>query len=300
MVGMKLKIKNYIVPELPEVQTTVNGLNSKVLNRTFVDVWSDWKKLIKMPKDFDLFKKELKGKKIKRVWRRAKNVVFELSGGCSLLIHQKMTGHLLHGTWNIKHGTWVPAHSGPLEDKINSYIHLIFFLNNGKMIALSDVRKFAKAELWKTEDLMEDFKKLGPEPLEKDFTFNKFKERFINKKGKIKTILMEPKIIVGVGNIYASEALWWAKINPEKDASKLNDKELKALYISVKKVLLEGIKFGGDSFSDYRNVDGEAGKFENNKKVYKREGEKCFRCKNQIKRVKFGGRSTFFCPQCQG
>ena len=299
MVGMKLKIKNYIVPELPEVQTTVNGLNSKVLNRTFVDVWSDWKKLIKMPKDFDLFKKELKGKKIKRVWRRAKNVVFELSGGCSLLIHQKMTGHLLHGTWNIKHGTWVPAHSGPLEDKINSYIHLIFFLNNGKMIALSDVRKFAKAELWKTEDLMEDFKKLGPEPLEKDFTFNKFKERFINKKGKTKTILMEPKVIVGVGNIYACEALWWAKINPEKDVSKLNDKELKALYLSVKKVLLEGIKFGGDSFSDYRNVDGESGKFESNKKVYKREGEKCFRCKKQIKRVKFGGRSTFFCPKCQ-
>jgi len=287
------------MPELPEVETTVRGLHSKVLNRTFVDVWSDCEKLIKKPKDFELFKKELKGKKIKKVWRRAKNVIFELSNNYSLLIHQKMTGHLLYGTWNIKNGTWIPTHSGPLEDKINSYIHLIFFLDNKKMIALSDVRKFAKAELWKTEDLMEDFKKLGPEPLDKNFTFQKFKKRFKNKKGKIKTVLMDPKIIVGLGNIYTSESLWLARIHPAKNVSQLSEKELKNLYISIRKVLSAGIRLGGDSFSDYRNVDGEPGKFESNKKVYQREGKKCFRCKTPIKRIKFGGRSTFFCPKCQ-
>ncbi len=287
------------MPELPEVQTTVQGLHSKVLNRTFVDVWSDWKKLVKKPNNFELFKKELKGKKIKRVWRRAKNVIFELSQGYSLLIHQKMTGHLLHGTWNMKHGTWVPSQNGPLNEKINTFLHLIFFLDNKTMIALSDVRKFAKAELWKTEDLLEDFKKLGPEPLEKEFTFKKFKERLKNKKGKVKIVLLDPKVIVGIGNIYASESLWSAKIHPEKDVSRLTEKELKALYSSIKKVLLSGIRLGGDSFSDYRNVDGKKGKFDDERKVYQRGKEKCFRCKTEIKRITLGGRGTFFCPKCQ-
>ena len=120
------------MPELPEVQTTVNGLNSKVLNRAFVDVWSDWKKLVKKPGSFNLFKKELKGKKIKRVWRRAKNVIFELSENYSLLIHQKMTGHLLYGAWSMKHGTWV-AQNGPMQDKINGYLRIVFFLDNGQV-----------------------------------------------------------------------------------------------------------------------------------------------------------------------
>ena len=142
------------MPELPEVQTTVNGLKPKVLNRTFVDVWSDWKKTIKRPKSFEEFLSQIKNKKIKNIWRRAKNVIFDLSDGHSLLIHQKMTGHLLYGTWNIKLGTWKPVdQKGPLNDPYNRFLHLIFFLDNGKMIALSDARKFAKVELWKTEDL---------------------------------------------------------------------------------------------------------------------------------------------------
>ncbi len=97
------------MPELPEVETTIRGLKPKVLNRTFVDVWSDWKKTIKKPKDFEQFLKEIKGKKIKKIWRRAKNIIFDLSENYSLLVHQKMTGHLLYGTWNIKHGMWAPA-----------------------------------------------------------------------------------------------------------------------------------------------------------------------------------------------
>ena len=289
------------MPELPEVQTTVKGLNSKVLNRTFVDVWSDWKKMVKKPKDFEVFKKELKGKKILKVWRRAKNVIFELSGGYSLLIHQKMTGHLMVGEWKLEGQKWKPVKAGPLEEKINTFLHLVLFLDNKKMIALSDVRKFAKVELWKTNELINsaEFKNIGPEPLEKDFTFKKFKDLFKNKKGKVKQVIMNPEFIAGIGNIYSSEALWLAKIHPQKDVSKLSEKELQLLYNAVQRVLLAGIKLGGESFSDYRDVDGKKGHFDDERKVYKREKEKCRRCKTPIKRLKFGGRSAFFCPKCQ-
>ena len=142
------------MPELPEVETTIRGLNKKVLGRTFVDVWSDWKKTIKRPHNFDIFAKELKGKNIKKVWRRAKNIIFELSENYSLLIHQKMTGHLMVAKWKMKKGKWKPIKRGPLDEKINLYIHLMFFLNDNQMIALSDLRKFAKAELWKTDELL--------------------------------------------------------------------------------------------------------------------------------------------------
>ena len=289
------------MPELPEVQTTVNGLQTKVLERTFVDVWSDWKKTIKKPDSFADFKKELTGKKIKKIWRRAKNIIIDLSDGYSLLIHMKMTGHLLVGQWILKDGVWKPKEKGPMEEKINTFLHIIFMLDNGVMIALSDVRKFAKIEFWKTEELLvsPSFLRLGPEPLEKDFTFKKFEAIFKKKKGKVKQVIMNPEVIAGVGNIYASEALWRACIHPEKRVEKLSTQELKSLLSAIKKVLLVGIKFGGDSFSDYRDVDGRHGQFENKKMVYQREGEGCKRCREKIKRIVFGARSAFFCPRCQ-
>ena len=298
------------MPELPEVQTTVKGLNAKVLKRTFIDVWSDWEKIIHLrqgyggqvkKQDFNEFKQKIRGKKIKKIWRRAKNIIFDLSDNYSLLVHQKMTGHLLVGKWSLKEKKWEPVKRGPLDEKINLFIHVLFFLDNGQMIALSDVRKFAKVELWETEDLLnsEEFKNLGPEPLERGFTFGKLKECLKNKKGKIKQVLMDPYIIAGIGNIYSNEALWWSKINPQKNTLKLTEKELKLLYQSIKKVLLAGIKLGGESFSDYRNVEGKKGHFDDERKVYKREKEKCARCKTIITRLKFGGRSAFFCPNCQ-
>jgi formamidopyrimidine-DNA glycosylase len=289
------------MPELPEVETTVKGLSTKVLNRTFVDVWSDWEKTVKKPKDFALFKKELKGKKIIRVWRRAKNVIFELSQGYSLLIHMKMTGHLMVARWKREQETWIPEKRGALDEKINTFLHIIFFLDNGDMIAMSDLRKFAKVELYKTEELLqsEELLGLGPEPLEKSFTFAKFKECLKNKRGKIKQVLMIPQVISGIGNIYSNEALWWAKIHPEKSPSALTEKELKALYTAIKKVLTAGLKLGGESFADYRNVDGKKGHFYKERRIYKREKEPCARCGTIIKRIQFGGRSAFFCPKCQ-
>ena len=300
------------MPELPEVETTVKGLNSKVLKRAFVDVWTDSEKILKKPKNFKEFTREIKGKKINKIWRRAKNIIFDLSGDCSLLVHQKMTGHLLVGNWKLEDKKWRPVGKGPLNDPYNRFLHLIFFLNDppsrkasdgrsGKMLALSDLRKFAKVELWKTDELLDskEFKNLGPEPLDKDFTFEKFKDILRNRKGKIKQVLMNQEIIAGIGNIYSSEALWHSKINPFKDASELDEKELKELYRAIKKVLKAGIRLGGESFSDYRKVDGSKGDFDTERRVYKRENQKCHRCGTLIKRLKFAGRSAFFCPVCQ-
>lgn len=289
------------MPELPEVETTIRGLKPKVLNRTFIDVWSDWTKVVKRPKDFEQFKKEVKGKKITKIWRRAKNIIFDLSEEYLLLVHQKMTGHLLIGYWEKNGNTWQPKRKGPLNNPYNRFLHIIFFLDNGQMLALSDVRKFAKVELWKTEDLLNssEFKNLGPEPLDKSFTFDKFKKIFKNKKGRVKQVIMNPEFIAGIGNIYSSEALWQAKIHPEKNVAKLSESELKSLYQAIRKVLELGIKLGGESFSDYRKPDGSKGDFDTERKAYKREGQKCSRCGTKIKRIKFGGRSAFFCPHCQ-
>jgi len=289
------------MPELPEVQTTVKGLKIKVLERTFIDVWSDWQKLVKKPADFKLFKKVIKNKKIKNIWRRAKNIIFDLSEGYSILVHQKMTGHLLVGKWKLENEKWLPIKAGPLSDPYNRFLHIIFFLDNGDMIALSDARKFAKIELWKTDELLnsKEFKNLGPEPLEKNFTLEKFKKVFENKKGRVKQVIMDPATIAGVGNIYASEALWVAKIHPEKNVAKLSKKELKSLYEAIQKVLTLGVKLGGESFSDYRKPDGTKGDFDTKRKAYKKEGQKCHRCGTKIKRIKVAQRSAFFCPSCQ-
>ena len=212
-----------------------------------------------------------------------------------------MTGHLMVGNWKMKNYQWEPVENEALKEKINTYIHLLFTLDNKKMIALSDLRKFAKVELWKTNELLtsKEFLSWGPEPLEKSFTLAKFKERLKGKRGKVKQVIMVPNVIAGIGNIYSSEALWWAKIHPKKDVSALTDKELKSLYDAIKKVLTAGIKLGGESFADYRNVDGKKGHFDDERRVYKREKQKCFSCKTPIERVKFGGRSAFFCPKCQ-
>lgn len=289
------------MPELPEVETIVRDLQKKVLSRTFLDVWTDSSKTIKKPRSFGEFGKLIKGRKIQKIWRRAKNIIFELSGGCSLLIHQKMTGHLLVGIWDLESGAWKSSEKGALEEPVNDYIHLMFWLDNGKMLALSDLRKFAKVELWKTEELKnsKEFKKIGPEPLEKSFNFGKFKKILKKKKGKIKQVLMNQEVIAGIGNIYSDEILWEAKVHPLRDVSKLSDKELGRIYLTTQKILKKAIELRGTSISDFRDTEGRPGFYGKTRKVYQRKGEKCPRCGDIIKRIKVGGRSAHFCPNCQ-
>jgi formamidopyrimidine-DNA glycosylase len=292
------------MPELPEVETIVRGLKEKIINCKIIDAWTDIPKNIKKPKTFSDFLTQIKNKKIENIYRLGKNIIFELSDNYILLIHQKLTGHLLYGKWEKdKNGKFVSKIPGPLkDDPQNNFLHLILFLDNGFQIALSDLRKFAKIILLKKEEFynLKEIKNLGPDPLDKNFTFEKFKERIFKKKrGKIKKILMDQNIIAGIGNIYSDEILWRAKIHPNKDISQLSEKELKDIYQIMKEVLLDAIILGGESISDFRNIFGKKGNFDKMRKVYRREGENCERCNNKIKRIKIGGRSSYYCPYCQ-
>lgn len=288
------------MPELPEVETIVNDLKKIVIGRKITDVWCDAPKLIKQP-DLEKIKKQIKNLEIKDIYRRGKNILFDLSNDFTLLIHQKMTGHLLYGLWAIKNKKVIPLIDHDLKDPVNSYIHFIIFLDNSYQIALSDLRKFAKIIFAKKENIekLKELKELGPDPLDKNFTFDQFKKILKNKRGKIKTILMDQTIIAGIGNIYSDDILWWAKIHPLQPVQLLTNDELKRLYQTMRKVLKTGLRYRGASISDYRDPYGKKGQYDQIRKVYRRESQKCYRCGTLIKRIKVGGRSSCYCPHCQ-
>lgn len=288
------------MPELPEVETTVNGLKREVLNRTFLDFWTDTPKIVR-GYEVEEFKSRIKDKTIIEIKRRAKNILLLLNSGYYLLIHLKMTGHLLIGRWvySSLEDKNVSLVDGPIrDDSYNRFIRAIFYLDDGRQLALCDMRKFAKIELLTKREVQEISDALGPEPLQ-DLSLDGFVFLFSNKKGKIKQVLMDQAFIAGIGNIYASEILFESQIHPETDASKLNNVELELLYESMKKVLKRAIKEGGDSFSDFRNIYGERGGFQNIMKVYAKDGHVCEKCDSFIIRSKLGGRGTFYCPNCQ-
>ncbi|MFH1582322.1 MAG: DNA-formamidopyrimidine glycosylase [bacterium] len=293
------------MPELPEVETIVRELRDKrarIIGARFLDVWTDNKNMVKKPKDFNVFKQEIKGKKIKNIIRRAKNILFYLSDGKVLLVHQKMTGHFLFSKWKRGNNKWIAVAKGPFsEDPMNRFLHLVFWLDNGKMLALSDLRKFAKAEFWDEKELKESayFKSLGPEPLEKSFNYNSFKKALERKKGKIKQVLLDQTVIAGIGNIYSDEILFTAKIKPTKNIPDLSEKEKKNIYLGIKKILSLAVKLRGESFSDFRRITGEKGFYDKARKVYRKEGEECPVCGEKIQKIKIGGRSAHFCPKCQ-
>jgi len=305
------------MPELPEVETIVRDLRKKIIGRKVKSVWFDSPrqillqkktagfKLVRSPKLGD-FIKQIKGLEIIDVRRRAKNILIYFSNDKMMLIHQKMTGHLLYGKWKIKkvQSTKQLVQSiltGAMQEKVNDYIHFILYFDNGWQLALSDMRKFAKVIFGnKTEiEALKELRELGPEPLERSFDFKKFKEVVGNKTGKIKQVLMDPYVIAGIGNIYSDDILWEAKIHPFQSAKTLNDVELKRIFSAIKKILTQAVKLRGTSFSDYRDVEGKKGYYVNKRRVYQREGEKCLRCRSVIKRIKMGGRSAHFCPKCQ-
>lgn len=291
------------MPELPEVQTIVDDLNKKVKGFTITDVWTDWPKYFRRSKGgFSGFTKEIKNRKILRVWRLGKNIIFDLSDGEKMLIHQKMTGHLLIGKWKTENGKWVAVERGLLSEKVNGYIHVMFWLSSGKMLALSDLRKFAKVLIIDEKDFknLEDVKHIGPDPLASGFSFNKFKSLISKRRGVIKKVLMDQNVVSGIGNIYADDILFTAKIHPLKKVEKLGDKELKAIFEAAKKILKKAVKLRGTSTSDYRDTSGKKGGYGDVRLVYHREGEKCpNKCNGIIKRIKIGSRSAHFCPNCQ-
>ncbi len=303
------------MPELPEVHTTATILNKLVRGRKIVSVWTDLnspyyhgKDNIKDPRYFKRFEREISGKKIVRVWRRAKNVLVDIEGDKTILIHMKMTGHLLYGKY--RHETTGASEKKvwktddvSLSDPFNRFVHLVFTLDNGYHVAFSDMRKFATVKLISdAQALTKEFSKTGPEPLEKSFDWKVLRTTLLRKpRGHIKTVLMDVNTVAGIGNIYSDEILWASKIHPERRVEKINDAEFKTILKHTKELLTKGIDFGGDSMSDYRNPYGERGKFQMHHRVYQRKNETCLRkgCKGIIVRKVIGARSAHFCPMCQ-
>jgi formamidopyrimidine-DNA glycosylase len=298
------------MPELPEVETTVRGLKREIIGKKILDVWSDYhkktahghKENLKNKKYFEVFKDRILGKSIIDVERRGKNILIRLSGNLTILTHMKMTGHFLVGNFSYskKTDSWEASEESNLKDPFNRFLHFVMSLTGGKKLALSDVRKFAKIIVFETDKTDEhlDIRSLGPDPLAQNMTFAKFKKRLIGKSGPIKSILMDQRVFAGIGNIYSDEMLWSAGIHPEENLTKIDDKKLRLMYLSMKKILKQSIILGGDSTSDYRNIKGEKGGFQKRHKVYRCKGEICLKkgCGGTIQRIVVRGRSAHFCP----
>jgi formamidopyrimidine-DNA glycosylase len=284
------------MPELPEVQTIVDDLNKKIKGDTIVGFWSDWKKTVRMP--IEKFEREIKNKKILSASRIGKNIFINLSGGKTVYIHLKMTGHLLVKSEKLKVKS---DEKNYFDDKVNQYIHHIFYLKSGRTLEFSDVRKFGKIILADTEKIKEikEIGSLGVDAMSKEFTSEVLDEILDKKKTAVKLLLMDQGKLAGVGNIYASEILFEAGILPTRPAEKINIGERKKLFRSIKKTLEKGIKLRGTSDSDYRDTSGAPGEFQKVLKVYRRAGKRCGKCGTIVQRIKLGQRGTFFCPVCQ-
>ena len=287
------------MPELPEVQTIVSDLQKILPGLKITGIITDTKSLFRKG-SFENFKKEALGEKILSVERKGKNILIHLSQNKTILVHQKMTGHFLYGNWNFENKKWISKNDDPIRnDPQNRFIHLVFDLSNGKQLALSDMRKFAKVFVWQTDKLDDlDDIRLGMDPFDKNFTPEKFKEIMRTKKnGKIKTVLMDQSLIAGIGNIYSDEILWLAGVHPLKNIKDLNDKEIALIYKATLPILEKALEARGTSSSDYRDVAGEKGSYQKMTLAYRLTGKPCQ--KNDggiITRLKVGGRSAHFCP----
>ncbi len=281
------------MPELPEVETTVNSLKQKVLGKTFVCIWTD---------NNDKSLQKLAHQKIEGVKRVGKNIFIILSSGNFLFIHLRMTGHLLWGLWDCitcpktKKKMW-QSKEKIMQEKKNGYLRFVFLFDNNKQLALSDPRKFAKVKIISLREKEKIEKDLGVDPLKvskKDFL-----HLFSKRKKAVKVLLMDQKIIAGIGNIYAAEILFKAKINPQKRADYLSKNEKERIYNYMQEILQKAIVLKGDSTSDYRLLNGFKGGYQNCHLVYNRKDDPCFYCGEKIVRIVVGGRGTYFCPKCQ-
>lgn len=291
------------MPELPEVETIKSDLAGNVAGKTITGVNFLWDGILKEMPTAD-FKKIVIGKKIVSVERRAKNIYLELSGGVYLLFHMKMTGHLIFtdDCWKVDvAGKWlhVGAKESPMYDPLNQYIRMIFSLSDGKILAFSDLRKFAYLKLLDKKGLEKALSSYGPEPFSKEFTLEYLTGIFAKKKIAIKKVLMDQSLIAGIGNIYADEILWKSRVHPLTPAASLSPTETDAIYKNIKEILAKAIKLRGTSTSDFRDTEGKKGKFGEVLGVYRRTGLPCPNDGTPIKRIVVGGRGTHFCPKEQ-
>jgi formamidopyrimidine-DNA glycosylase len=294
------------MPELPEVETVARDLQRWVAGATIEDAEVRWGRTIRHPQPPERFVAELRGATIRRVGRRAKSVLLHLVDGRVMTVALRMTGAL------------IVAPPGTPDDR---YARVVFRLADGRELRYRDVRKFGRIGLWERGGVPpgtpsgagrrrlaerrepyrvgDVFARHGPEPLARSFSTARLAARLQGRWARLKTLLLDQSFIAGVGNIYADEALWRARLHPLRTADTLTDEEIRRLHRAVRFVLRQGIANRGASFADYVGADGEPGANAERLAVYRRTGQPCLRCGRPISRIVIGQRSTHFCPHCQ-
>lgn len=273
------------MPEMPEVETIRRTLADRVTGRRIKEVTISLTRLIKWPSAAE-FQAIITGKKIERLARRGKYLIFHLEDGLVVVVHLRMTGRLYYVT------------PGQPHDK---FTYIIFQLDNGDALIYADTRTLGtlyampETELWRITGLAS----MGPEPLSAEFTSEYLHTMLKGRQATIKAILLNQKLIGGLGNIYVDESLAIAGINPERPASSLEYDEAERLYHAVNKVIADGIAHGGTTFRDYRDGTGKSGSHQHHLLVYGRKEEPCQRCGTPIARKEVAGRGTHYCPNCQ-
>lgn len=286
------------MPELPEVETVRRGLSHLIIGRTIKAAYSDNPK--SFPNDARQVKAFLANSKVTNVRRRAKVLMIDLSTDYTLVIHLKMTGQLVY-VGDTRFGAGHPTDSlvGNLPDKST---HVTLTFADGSHLFFNDQRKFGWVKLMPTLEVsnMDFMKKVGPEPLEDDFTASQFAERFKRRANtSIKAALLDQSVIAGVGNIYADESLWGAKIHPKRLVKTITSVDFKRLYTELRLVMNLAIEKGGSSNHTYINAEGKKGSYMDFARVFRREGLECPRCGTTIIKLKVAGRGTHICPHCQ-
>ena len=269
------------MPELPEVETIRRGLSSLIVSKKILGVETDSPKQVK-PSLAEV-RKGVIGAKIESVKRRAKLLLIYLANGKILAVHLKLTGRLLVRQRGVPKDNWQ---------------HVTLVLSGGKELRFADLRKFGWIKLVGGAEVQKLLSEFGPEPLN-GLDLKLFQKILSSSDRAVKIVLMDQKKISGIGNIYACDALNLAKINPKRPASRLTGKEAESLYRAVEKVLKAGIKYRGASDQYYLDALGHKGAYQEHFLVYGRVGKKCFNCGGEIKKIKLGGRGTYFCPFCQ-
>lgn len=263
------------MPELPEVQIIVNGLNQKVLGKEI-------KEIIELRPGTVIWQNPVTSLgNINSISRRGKCILIQTSNDYKLVIHLRMTGKLIFETDLAK---------------TSDHARAELILNDNTKLIFDDVRTFGKIQILKKNEEIEAFQKLGLEPLSDEFDAGYLKNKLKNRKAPIKNILLDQRVIAGLGNIYVAEILFRSKIDPRVPGNRLNKKQLESIIKQTKIVLKEAIKHNGTTISDYRSVEDKIGEFQNFLKVYRKE---YCECGNQIKKIKQAGRSTYYCPVCQ-
>jgi formamidopyrimidine-DNA glycosylase len=302
------------MPELPEVENLRRGLEKNIMGQKVLAVKVRKPKLVSgkgtlrkaSTKKVKEFEKGITKEKILKIDRRAKNLIFYFSNNKILLVHLKMSGQFAYSPFeaSAKKGKKViGGHPIELSEKElpNKHSHVIFELEKGTLY-YNDTRMFGyllyypNVESFEKENHFEFF---GLEPFNKNFTSEYLYQSLKNKKGKIKAVLMGQEIVTGLGNIYADESLFEAKIRPDRKASSLKEGETKVLHKAILRILKRAVQVGGSSVATYRLLDDTRGNYAREHKVYGKAGKNCPRCGKPLKKILVQTRTTIFCPNCQ-